>query len=291
MALFRAAISGRILKSSTVVGARSMSSWWRSVEPAPKDPILRVTEAFLADPSPDKVSVGVGAYRDDNGKPMVLKCVREAERRIAGGFNMEYLPMGGSVNMNEESLKLAYGEIGFDTYFSMARGNAIVPAMEMTKWFDTNYHFIVLELGPDVKFSYVSDKAVNEYKEAMALGVDNVLIGPVSYLLLSKPTKGVEKSFALLSLLDKILPIYKEVITELKGAGASWIQFDEPNLVMDLDLVRGSQTLDLIKGGFPSGKYLFAGVVDGRTLLHHAILCGNTGVVKIQKQKPVRQVL
>nr|GMC72721.1 aspartate aminotransferase, mitochondrial [Ipomoea batatas] len=110
MALFRAAISGRILKSSTVVGARSMSSWWRSVEPAPKDPILGVTEAFLADPSPDKVNVGVGAYRDDNGKPVVLECVREAERRIAGGFNMEYLPMGGSVNMIEESLKLAYGE-------------------------------------------------------------------------------------------------------------------------------------------------------------------------------------
>nr|GME08745.1 5-methyltetrahydropteroyltriglutamate--homocysteine methyltransferase-like [Ipomoea batatas] len=212
------------------------------------------------------------------------------------------------------------GEIGFDTYFSMARGNASVPAMEMTKWFDTNYHFIVPELGPDVKFSYASHKAVTEYKEAKALGVDTVpvLIGPVSYLLLSKPAKGVEKSFALLSLLDKILPIYKEVITELKGAGASWIQFDEPNLVMDLepnqletftkaysdlestlsglnvlvetyfadvpaaayktltslkgvtafgfDLIRGSQTLDLIKGGFPSGKYLFAGVVDGRNI-------------------------
>nr|GMC81868.1 5-methyltetrahydropteroyltriglutamate--homocysteine methyltransferase-like [Ipomoea batatas] len=212
------------------------------------------------------------------------------------------------------------GEIGFDTYFSMARGNASVPAMEMTKWFDTNYHFIVPELGPDVKFSYASHKAVNEYKEAKALGVDTVpvLIGPVSYLLLSKPAKGVEKSFQLLSLLDKILPIYKEVVTELKAAGASWIQFDEPTLVLDLeahqlesftkayselestlsglnvlietyfadvpaeafktltalkgvtafgfDLVRGSKTVDLIKGGFPSGKYLFAGVVDGRNI-------------------------
>ncbi|KAK6785201.1 hypothetical protein RDI58_018656 [Solanum bulbocastanum] len=107
----RAAISGSHLKlSSSSVGARSLSSWWRNVEPAPKDPILGVTEAFLADPSPDKVNVGVGAYRDDNGKPVVLECVREAERRIAGGFNMEYLPMGGSVNMIQESLKLAYGE-------------------------------------------------------------------------------------------------------------------------------------------------------------------------------------
>ncbi|KAF5475778.1 hypothetical protein F2P56_007546 [Juglans regia] len=212
------------------------------------------------------------------------------------------------------------GEIGFETYFSMARGNASVPAMEMTKWFDTNYHFIVPELGPDVKFSYASHKAVDEYKEAKALGVDTVpvLIGPVSYLLLSKPAKGVEKTFPLLSLLDKILPIYKEVISELKGVGASWIQFDEPTLVMDLDshklkafsdayselesslsglnvlvetyfadvpaeaykaltslkgvtgygfdFVRGSNTLDLIKGGFPKGKYLFAGVVDGRNI-------------------------
>ncbi|GLT26702.1 hypothetical protein SLA2020_017480 [Shorea laevis] len=65
-----------------------MSSWWRSVEPAPKDPILGVTEAFLADPNPNKVNVGVGAYRDDNGKPVVLECVREAERRIAGNMNI-----------------------------------------------------------------------------------------------------------------------------------------------------------------------------------------------------------
>lgn len=87
-----------------------MSSWFRSIEQAPKDPILGVTEAFLADQSPNKVNVGVGAYRDDNGKPVVLECVREAERRIAGNQFMEYLPMGGSIKMVEESLKLAYGD-------------------------------------------------------------------------------------------------------------------------------------------------------------------------------------
>ncbi|KAL2496966.1 Aspartate aminotransferase [Forsythia ovata] len=79
--LLRNGCAGRILKSGAV---RSMStSWWKHVEPAPKDPILGVTEAFLADPSPDKVNVGVGTYRDDNGMPVVLECVREAERRIA----------------------------------------------------------------------------------------------------------------------------------------------------------------------------------------------------------------
>ncbi|KAG8662631.1 aspartate aminotransferase, mitochondrial isoform X2 [Manihot esculenta] len=107
---FKTAMACRLINRKSVIGARSMSSWWRSVDPAPKDPILGVTEAFLADPSPDKVNVGVGAYRDDNGKPVVLECVREAERRIAGKLNMEYLPMGGSVKMVEETLKLAYGE-------------------------------------------------------------------------------------------------------------------------------------------------------------------------------------
>lgn len=102
-----------IMKSRSMIhgSSRLMStSWWKHVEPAPKDPILGVTEAFLADPSPNKFNVGVGAYRDDNGKPVVLDCVREAERRVAGNLNMEYLPMGGSNQMVDETLKLAYGE-------------------------------------------------------------------------------------------------------------------------------------------------------------------------------------
>ncbi|KAL4318174.1 hypothetical protein GQ457_18G005660 [Hibiscus cannabinus] len=132
------------------------------------------------------------------------------------------------------------GEVGFDIYFSMARGNDSVPAMEMTKWFDTNYHYIVPELGPDIKFSYASHKAVEEYKEAKALGIDTVpvLIGPLSYILLSKAAKDVDKSFSLLSLIEKIVPVYKEVVAELKAAGATWIQFDEPSLVMDLDTLQ-----------------------------------------------------
>nr|UBR19731.1 cobalamin-independent methionine synthase 4 [Pinus pinaster] len=132
----------------------------------------------------------------------------------------------------------AGGEIGFDTYFSMARGNATLPAMEMTKWFDTNYHYIVPELGPEIKFAYSSHKAVAEYKEAKELGIDTVpvIVGPVSYLLLSKPAKGVAKTFNLLTLLDSILPIYKQVVSELEAAGATWVQFDEPSLVMDLEV-------------------------------------------------------
>lgn len=87
-----------------------VATWWGHVEPAPKDPILGVSEAFLADKHPQKMNVGVGAYRNDDGKPVVLDCVREAERRIAGSEFMEYAPMGGLVKFNNLSIKLAYGE-------------------------------------------------------------------------------------------------------------------------------------------------------------------------------------
>ncbi|EFJ33874.1 hypothetical protein SELMODRAFT_83150 [Selaginella moellendorffii] len=94
--------------SSVPAGARS--GWWEAVQPAARDPILGVTEAFLADSDPKKVNVGVGAYRNDEGKPVVLECVRKAEQIIAGKQNMEYLPMGGLVKFNDLSVKLAYGD-------------------------------------------------------------------------------------------------------------------------------------------------------------------------------------
>ncbi|GJN38594.1 hypothetical protein PR202_gb27651 [Eleusine coracana subsp. coracana] len=128
MALSSRASIGR-QRLAVVPAARAMASWFGHVEPAAKDPILGVTEAFLADPSPDKVNVGVGAYRDDNGRPVVLECVREAERRIAGNANMEYLPMGGSVKMIEESLKLSYGE---DSEFLKDKRIAAVQALSGT---------------------------------------------------------------------------------------------------------------------------------------------------------------
>ncbi|CAM6036917.1 unnamed protein product [Sphagnum compactum] len=129
------------------------------------------------------------------------------------------------------------GEIGLDIYFSMARGNATQPAMEMTKWFDTNYHYIVPELSPETKFALSSRKAVSEYKEAKELGIETVpvLVGPVSYLLLAKADKAAPKNFDTLSLLDSLLPVYKQVLGELEEAGAKFVQIDEPTLVLDLE--------------------------------------------------------
>ncbi|XVF37440.1 hypothetical protein REPUB_Repub20aG0007900 [Reevesia pubescens] len=96
---------------STSTMARSTRwSWWNHVTPAPKDPINGVTDAFLADPCPYKINLGVGAYRDDEGKPVVLQCVREAERKIAATNFLESTSTAVSSKLVEESAKLVYGE-------------------------------------------------------------------------------------------------------------------------------------------------------------------------------------
>lgn len=122
-----------------------------------------------------------------------------------------------------------------DGYFAMARGTQDVAPLEMTKWFDTNYHYLVPELGPDTAFAADSRKQVAELKEALALGLSArpVLVGPVTYLLLAKPAPGVAADFDPLTLLDRLLPVYAEVLADLRAAGAAWVQLDEPALVQD----------------------------------------------------------
>jgi 5-methyltetrahydropteroyltriglutamate--homocysteine methyltransferase len=131
------------------------------------------------------------------------------------------------------------------TYFAMARGETQeenccgktspkgIPALEMTKWFDTNYHFMVPELAPDQTFTLASTKAVDEFREAKALGFKTrpVLLGPVTFLKLSK---GRDAGFDPLGLLDRLLPVYDEVLRQLRDSGADWVQIDEPCLVTDL---------------------------------------------------------
>ncbi|MFD4026150.1 5-methyltetrahydropteroyltriglutamate--homocysteine S-methyltransferase [Streptomyces sp. NPDC058576] len=122
-----------------------------------------------------------------------------------------------------------------DGYFAMARGTQDVAPLEMTKWFDTNYHYLVPELGPDTVFTADSAKQVAEFKEALALGHTPrpVLVGPVTYLLLAKAAPGVAPDFEPLTLLDRLLPVYAEVLADLRAAGAEWVQLDEPALVQD----------------------------------------------------------
>lgn len=128
-----------------------------------------------------------------------------------------------------------------ELYFGMARGyqkNGFdLTAMEMTKWFDTNYHYLVPEFDGTQQFSLVYNKALEEFEEAKALGIHTkpVIIGPVSFLLSGK-IKDAELQVA--DLLDKLLPVYITLLQSLEKAGATWIQIDEPTLVLDLTPVQ-----------------------------------------------------
>jgi len=145
------------------------------------------------------------------------------------------------------------GAPSLETYFAMARGSQTfgevehpylgcgrdhggtgVPAQEMTKWFDTNYHFMVPELDQAQMFSLASTKPIDEFEEAKALGIITrpVLLGPVTFLTLAKPkTPGFET----LSLLPALISVYVEVLQKLYAAGAEWVQLDEPCLALDID--------------------------------------------------------
>jgi len=122
---------------------------------------------------------------------------------------------------------------GLADYFQLARGNAACHAMEMTKWFDTNYHYLVPELKADTQFSLGVDWLFDEVAEAQTAGFKPkpVLIGPLTFLHLAK-----EKSagFNRLDLLDRLLPVYAQILGRLKAMGVEWVQIDEPILALDL---------------------------------------------------------
>jgi 5-methyltetrahydropteroyltriglutamate--homocysteine methyltransferase len=143
------------------------------------------------------------------------------------------------------------GPVPLETYFAMARGSQGdnhdaacahgqegdahgVPALEMTKWFDTNYHYMVPEFTKGQRFTLASTKPVDEYREAKALGYHTrpVLLGLVTYLKLGKSK---DPTLDPLSLLGGLLPVYVDVLRGLAENGADWVQIDEPCLVLDLD--------------------------------------------------------
>ncbi|WP_144159891.1 5-methyltetrahydropteroyltriglutamate--homocysteine S-methyltransferase [Paraburkholderia sp. BCC1885] len=119
-------------------------------------------------------------------------------------------------------------------HYELARGNKAQPAMELTKWFDTNYHYLVPELGPQTTFNDGVEWFFDEIDEALALNlpVKPVLIGPITYLWLSKShTPGFDR----LSLLPKLVIRYLRILDKLQRRGIEWVQFDEPALCLDLD--------------------------------------------------------
>ncbi|MEK7286451.1 MAG: 5-methyltetrahydropteroyltriglutamate--homocysteine S-methyltransferase [Nitrospirota bacterium] len=155
-----------------------------------------------------------------------------------------------------------------DRYFAMARGyhdaeNGSVPAMEMTKWFDTNYHYIVPEFEKGQSFSLSSTKPIDQFIEAKVLGIHTtpVLLGPISFLTLGKG-EGIDRY----DLLPALLPVYEEILSRLSAAGATTIQIDEPALVFGVSK-KTSELLSLsygrLSGVSQSLKILIATYFEG----------------------------
>ncbi|MDG3014599.1 5-methyltetrahydropteroyltriglutamate--homocysteine S-methyltransferase [Speluncibacter jeojiensis] len=126
-----------------------------------------------------------------------------------------------------------------DRYFAAARGTAQVAPLEMTKWFDTNYHYLVPEIAPHTAFRLDATSVLDDLDQALREGIAArpVLIGPVTFLALSKGVDGLSDP---LTRLDDLVPLYRELLTHLHAAGAQWVQFDEPILVTDVS----DETLD-----------------------------------------------
>ena len=154
-----------------------------------------------------------------------------------------------------------------DRYFALARGNEDIAPLEMTKWFDTNYHYLVPEIEPATRFALNPDKVLSELKEALSQGIPArpVVIGPITFLLLSK---GINGAGAPIERLEELVPIYSELLWLLADNGAQWVQFDEPALVTDISPDAPA---------LAEAVYNALGSVSNRPAIHVATYFGDPG--------------
>ncbi|MFN0256057.1 5-methyltetrahydropteroyltriglutamate--homocysteine S-methyltransferase [Pedobacter ureilyticus] len=177
---------------------------------------------------------------------------------------LDHSLMFGAIPQRYNPVATKEGNTELDLYFAMARGyqkdGLDITAMEMTKWFDTNYHYIVPEFQKNQAFRLFSTKVIDEFYEAKQLGIVTkpVLIGPVSYLLLGKEK---EAGFDRIDLLKNLLPVYIDILTRLQSLGATHIQFDEPFLVLDLseqEKQAYQAAYQQLRKAFPELKFVLA---------------------------------
>lgn len=141
----------------------------------------------------------------------------------------------GAVPERFRRLQDERGAIDLAGYFTIARGEGDDAPLEMTKWFDTNYHYLVPEIGPDTEFALHAERIVAEFAEAKAAGylTRPVVVGPVTFLLLAKAADGAPAGFRPLDRLADLVPVYAELLAALCDAGVEWAQLDEPGLVSE----------------------------------------------------------
>ncbi|WP_084106355.1 5-methyltetrahydropteroyltriglutamate--homocysteine S-methyltransferase [Demequina sp. NBRC 110056] len=146
----------------------------------------------------------------------------------------------GAVPTRFSDLRAEDGSVDLAGYSTIARGVGDKAPLEMTKWFDSNYHYLVPEIGPETRFALSSTRWVDEFVEAKEAGFVTrpVITGPLTFLYLSKPSDDAPTGFAPIERLEDLLAVYVELLAAFKAAGAEWVQIDEPILVADIDADR-----------------------------------------------------
>ena len=141
----------------------------------------------------------------------------------------------GAIPARFHRLLDADGRLDLAGYFTVARGEGADAPLEMTKWFDSNYHYLVPEIGPDTAFAPHVEALVAQVREAREGGFATrpVLVGPVTFLLLAKAADDAPEGFRPIDRLADLVPVYERLLDELARAGAEWVQLDEPALVSE----------------------------------------------------------
>lgn len=177
----------------------------------------------------------------------------------------------GAVPSRFASLLDANGRVDLAGYFTLARGEGDRPPLEMTKWFDSNYHYLVPEIGPETVFRLDCDRLVHDFEQASAAGFVTrpVIVGPVTFLLLSKASDEAPAGFRPLSRIAELVPEYTQLLARLAAAGAQWVQLDEPALVSESladpreDVLAAVETVYAALGGASDRPQLFVAAPYG----------------------------
>ena len=144
------------------------------------------------------------------------------------------------------------GLLPLEGYFDLARGTTDQPALEMTKWFDTNYHYLVPEIGADTAFQLNTEALFEQLDNASEQGVKvrPQIVGPLTFLALAKADDGAPEGFEPISRLDDVLSVYEELLGALAERGVQWVQFDEPALVADHQHIEQNRLTELVASAY-----------------------------------------
>lgn len=210
--------------------------------------LKRAVEAFWAGrTTADELEATTRDLRLATARHLVGLGLEAGSAAVPGSFSyydqvLDTVALLGAVPERFRDLVPADGSpLSLEGYFTLARGEGDKAPLEMTKWFDTNYHYLVPEIGPDTPIGLVDDRKVREFTD-LAHPADGgqdvvtrpVLVGPVTFLLLSKAADGAPAGFHPLDRLDDVVAAYAGLLRALAAAGAPWVQLDEPALVTDL---------------------------------------------------------